>query len=295
MPSRRLRRRPGSRAAGAHRRRRPVGAGHGRRRQRGHRRACFRSPAATWPPRPRRSRFRGRRRPSSGRSPLRAPAAAPTPAASSADSDGDGGSFHAQRAVRRGRDGHRHTSLNIAGGHGGIYRFTVATPAGAIRAAAPMSAPRVRGDVERFASAPQLFARPEVTKLPTKAAPARRLFVAPQAGPVQRGPEILGPYGGLVWFKPVPAGRVRHRLPRPELPRPPVLTWWQGNDQRRRRHRSGRDLQQLTTARSPPSRPATACARTCTSSSSPRRTPRWSPPTTRCTGTRRGSGAAPSA
>jgi len=92
-----------------------------------------------------------------------------------------------------------------------------------------MTTPRVRGDVWRFRSAPQLFpAAVNVTKLPTKAASPGAIFVAPQAGPVQRGPEILGPYGGLVWFKTVPKNESAMDFRTQTYKGNPVLTWWQG-------------------------------------------------------------------
>ncbi len=146
-----------------------------------------------------------------------------------ADSDGKGGSFEPSKPFTGGEKVTVKTSMDIAGGHGGTYSFTVANPAGPIRAAAPMSAPRVRGDVQRFVSAPQLFPPMlQVTKLPTKAAAPGGIFVAPQAGPVQRGPEILGPYGGLVWWKTVPNGETATDFKAQTYRGRPVLTWWQG-------------------------------------------------------------------
>ena len=145
------------------------------------------------------------------------------------DSDGDGASFFPDKRFTAGETVTVATRLPIAGGHNGSYSFTVATPAGPIRAGAPLSAPRVRGDVERFASAPQLFpARMTVTRLPNRSEPGD-LFVAPQAGPVQRGPEILGPYGELVWFKSVPKGDTATDFRVQGYHGAPVLTWWQGS------------------------------------------------------------------
>ncbi len=146
-----------------------------------------------------------------------------------ADSDGKGGSFEPSKPFTGGEKVTVKTSMDIAGGHGGTYSFTVANPAGPIRAAAPMSAPRVRGDVQRFVSAPELFPPIlQVTKLPTKAAAPGGIFVAPQAGPVQRGPELLGPYGGLVWWKTVPNGETATDFKAQTYRGRPVLTWWQG-------------------------------------------------------------------
>ena len=144
------------------------------------------------------------------------------------DSDGRGGSFIPAKPFSRGERVTVKTAMNIVGGTAGTYSFTVANPAGAIRAAAPMTAPRVRGDLWRFRSAPQLFAPAvQVTRLPRKAAPGA-LFVAPQAGPVQRGPEILGPYGGLIWWKSVPPNESATDFREQTYGGKPVLTWWQG-------------------------------------------------------------------
>lgn len=145
-----------------------------------------------------------------------------------ADSDGDGASFIPSHPFKSGERVTVKTAMNIVGGRSGTYSFTIASPAGPIRAASPMTAPRVRGDVWRFRSAPQLFpAAVEVTKLPRGAARGA-LFVAPQAGPVQRGPEILGPYGGLIWWKSVPKNESSTDFRTQTYHGRPVLTWWQG-------------------------------------------------------------------
>lgn len=145
------------------------------------------------------------------------------------DSDGQGGSFIPSKPFAAGETVTVKTSLDIAGGQGGTYSFAVAHPAGPIKTAQPMIAPRVPRDVERFVSAPQLFPpRLDVTEPPTKTAAPGGLFVAPQAGPVQRGPEIFGPWGGLVWFKTVPNGQTATDFREQSYHGRPVLTWWQG-------------------------------------------------------------------
>jgi hypothetical protein len=145
------------------------------------------------------------------------------------DSDGHGGSFIPTHPFKAGEQVTVNTAMNIVGGRGGTYTFTIASPAGPIRAAAPATAPRVRGDVWRFRSAPQLFpAAVDVTRLPHGAAPGA-LFTAPQAGPVQRGPEILGPYGGLVWWKSVPRNETATDFRPQTYEGKRVLTWWQGS------------------------------------------------------------------
>ncbi|MGH2857859.1 MAG: arylsulfotransferase family protein [Solirubrobacteraceae bacterium] len=146
-----------------------------------------------------------------------------------ADSDGQGGSFLPDKPFDAGETVTVHTDLDIQGGGSGSYSFTVADPAGAIRVGAGFQQPkRVPGDVWRFKSAPQLFpAAVQVTKLPHGAAPGG-LFVAPQQGPVQVGPELLGPYGGLVWFKTVPKGDAVTDFKVQHYQGKQVLTWWQG-------------------------------------------------------------------
>ncbi len=145
-----------------------------------------------------------------------------------ADSDGRGGSFLPSKPFRPGETVTVTTHLDIVGGRGGSYSFGVANPAGAIRAASPHRAPRVRDDVYRFRSAPQLApAAVNVTRRPQRSQ-AGYLFTAPQAGPVQYGPEILGPYGGLIWFKTVPKGESATDFRVQSYRGRPVLTWWQG-------------------------------------------------------------------
>ena len=146
-----------------------------------------------------------------------------------ADSDGRGGSFLPTVEFKPGETVTVKTSLNIVGGSGGAWSFKVATPAGRIRGVPPKPAPRVKGDVDHFASAPQLIpAAVHVTKLPSHAQPGG-VFVAPQNGPVQDGPMILGPYGGLIWFKPVPKGDSATDFRVQTYRGKPVLTWWQGS------------------------------------------------------------------
>lgn len=145
-----------------------------------------------------------------------------------ADSDGRGGSFIPRKPFSPRETVTVKTGLDIVGGTNGTYSFTVADPAGTIRPSAPQTAPRVRGDVWRFRSARQLFpAAVEVTRLP-KGAARGALFVAPQAGPVQRGAEILGPYGGLIWWKSVPKNESVLNFRKQSYRGKPVLTWWQG-------------------------------------------------------------------
>jgi Arylsulfotransferase (ASST) len=56
------------------------------------------------------------------------------------------------------------------------------------------------------------------------------IFVAPQIGPLQQGPEIIGPRGGLIWFDPVPTNDAATDFRVQSYQGKPVLTWWQGNE-----------------------------------------------------------------
>ncbi len=144
------------------------------------------------------------------------------------DSDGQGGSFLPTQPFSAGEAVTVSTAMNVVGGTAGTYSFRVAVPGGRIRAAPPMRAPRVRGDVQRFQSAPQLAPAAVTVSRRANHAAAGDLFVGPQAGPVQNGPQIWGPYGGLIWFKTVPNTMSATDFRVQTYGGKPVLTWWQG-------------------------------------------------------------------
>jgi len=91
--------------------------------------------------------------------------------------------------------------------------------------------PRVRNDITRFVSrqdlAPATFTVNK--KASASVAAGGDLFVAPQYGPVQNGPMIIGPYGGLIWFQQVPHNQTATDFNVQNYQHKPVLTWWQGN------------------------------------------------------------------
>ncbi len=92
-------------------------------------------------------------------------------------------------------------------------------------------APRVRNDITRFVSRPDLV--PAAVTVTKKASPSVAaggdLFIAPQYGPVQNGPMIIGPFGGLIWYQPVPHNDTATDFNVQTYQGKPVLTWWQGN------------------------------------------------------------------
>ncbi len=146
-----------------------------------------------------------------------------------ADSDGDGGSFIPSAPFDAGETVTVSTSLNLEGSHNGTYQFQVANPAAPIPFEHRPAAPRVKGDVWFFRSRPDLD--PAAVTV-TKRAPtlAGDVFVAPQVGPFQQGPEIIGPNGGLIWFNPVPKDYAVTDFRVQTYQGRPMLTWWQGNE-----------------------------------------------------------------
>ena len=144
------------------------------------------------------------------------------------DSDGRGASFLPFTAFAPGETVTVTTSLSIVGGSRGVFRFTVATPAGAVPYKRGISAPRVPGDVLAFHSRPDL--RPVAVRVTHR---SRRplpgdIFLTPWFGPLADGPMIVDANGGLIWFSPVPAGQRASDLQVQRYLGKPVLTWWQG-------------------------------------------------------------------
>jgi hypothetical protein len=145
-----------------------------------------------------------------------------------ADSDGNGGSFIPSAAFKAGETVTVATSLNVLGAKGGSFKFTVATPAGGIPYLARLLVPRVSGDVWRFRSRPDLAAAAARVQNRSGGAGNGDIFVAPQFGPVQDGPEILDSSGKLVWFERVAKGDMASDFRVQSYRGKPVLTWWQG-------------------------------------------------------------------
>ncbi|HEX3978608.1 MAG TPA: arylsulfotransferase family protein [Solirubrobacteraceae bacterium] len=148
-----------------------------------------------------------------------------------ADSDGDGASFIPTQPFKAGETVTVGTGLSIVGGNAGTYGFTIANPAGGIPLAGVRPVPRVRNDISRFVSRPDLVpAAVTVTKKASSSVAAGGdLFIAPQYGPVQNGPMIIGPFGGLIWYQPVPHNDTATDFNLQRYQGKPVLTWWQGN------------------------------------------------------------------
>lgn len=145
------------------------------------------------------------------------------------DSDGQGGSFLPTTPFTAGETVTVKTSLNVLGGSGGTFHFAVATPAGSPPPGRRTVAKRATGDVWHFHSSNQEPAAVAITNVSGQAAPGD-IFLAPQKGPVQWGPEILDPKGNPVWSLAVPANDEVTNFGVQSYQGKPALTWWQGNE-----------------------------------------------------------------
>ncbi|MGB0098039.1 MAG: arylsulfotransferase family protein [Solirubrobacteraceae bacterium] len=144
------------------------------------------------------------------------------------DSDGRGGSFLPSKLFTPGETVTVRTGLDIVGASHGTFRFTVADPAGKIPFRPRAKAPLKPGTVFKFRSAPRL--QPAAVKVTrnTTAASLGDIFVAPQAGPVSNGPELLDRHGHVVWYQPAPKNDTVTDFRVQGYEGKPVLTWWQG-------------------------------------------------------------------
>jgi hypothetical protein len=145
-----------------------------------------------------------------------------------ADSDGHGGSFLPSRAFTPGERVTVKVRPHLLT-RGRSFSFTVATPAGTAPHSIQYPEGRAPNDVLSFRSRPDL--QPAAVEITKSSAPASEgdIFLAPEHGPVQRGPEIVAPDGSLVWFHPLPYPQLATDFKVQRYRGQPVLTWWQGN------------------------------------------------------------------
>jgi hypothetical protein len=145
-----------------------------------------------------------------------------------ADSDGNGASFLPSSPFTPGETVTVSTPLNIAGGSGGQFSFTVVQPAGIVPNLHWPVAKRVSGDVPYIHSRPDLQpVAVTITKTSRGTAPGD-IFLAPQFGPLQDGPMIVDSSGHLVWFLPLSGNQSASDFRVQSYQGKPVLTWWQG-------------------------------------------------------------------
>jgi hypothetical protein len=146
-----------------------------------------------------------------------------------ADSDGDGGSFVPSQPFLAGESVTVKTSLNILkAAHFGIFHFSIATPAAVPVYGGSIRAPRVPGDVWTFHSRPDLTPAAVTISRRGAGGGSADIFLTPQYGPLQNGPEIVSPTGRLIWFDALPAGNMASDFEVQQYRGQPVLTWWQG-------------------------------------------------------------------
>ena len=146
-------------------------------------------------------------------------------------SDRDGASFVPAKPFVAGERVTVTTKLPVLAAANGRFSFAIAHayPLVACSTLPGIPAPH-RGDLQHFRSRPDL--RPASLVVTTDSAPTSSgdIFLGPQNGPVQNGPMILDPHGGLVWFLPIPVSREMYanNLQVEDLGGQPVLTWWEG-------------------------------------------------------------------
>jgi hypothetical protein len=172
-----------------------------------------------------------------------------------ADSDGQGASFIPDQRFASGETVTVATNLNVLGGSGGRFSFTIANALGLLGAGKLPVASAGPNGVQRFRSRPDL--QPASVTVTHDAAPASEgdFFLAPQFGPTQNGPMILDSQGNLVWFLPLPVSEnlLVTDFQVQNLRGQPVLTWWQGTTNSGHGRGEGvifnRDYQQIATVK----------------------------------------------
>lgn len=144
------------------------------------------------------------------------------------DSDGNGASFIPTSPFAPGETVTVASSLNVLGAGAGTFQFQVAAPAGSLPYWGPPRVPGVPGGVWSYRSRPDLAPPAVSISRGARAGAGSDLFLTPQYGPLQNGPEILDARGQLIWFYPMPPRAMASDLEVQRYLGRPVLTWWQG-------------------------------------------------------------------
>ena len=143
-------------------------------------------------------------------------------------SDNNGGSFILDHPLAGGERVTVTAGVPLLNGKGDAYSFVTAKPAPSPPLTPGRPAARMRHDVMFFHSRKDLQP-PSVQILRNSSAAAPGdIFVGPQNGPIQNGPMIVAPNGGLVWFAPNPHNTTSTDIRVQTYAGQPVLTWWQG-------------------------------------------------------------------
>jgi hypothetical protein len=140
-------------------------------------------------------------------------------------STGTGESFLPSKPFRAGEKITVHAQ---AGGAAVSTSFTIAHQAPVSQKQFPLN-PGDPNAIQHYASAPSLTPSTVRITMQAKAGAAPGdLFLAPYQGKGTPGPMIAEQNGGLVWFKPLPAGETATNMQVQQYQGKPVLTWWQG-------------------------------------------------------------------
>ncbi len=140
-------------------------------------------------------------------------------------STGTGESFLPSKPFRAGEKVTVHAT---AGGTALSTSFTIARQAPVSQKQFPVN-PGDPKAIQHYVTAPTLT--PSTVRITTPAKPGAApgdLFLAPYQGKGIPGPMIAEQNGGLVWFKPLPAGETATNMQVQQYQGKPVLTWWQG-------------------------------------------------------------------
>ncbi len=144
-------------------------------------------------------------------------------------SQGDGASFLPTHPFVEGERVTVRAKARVGGAWHAISDVFGVARADAISSTPEPIHPGTAASEQHFHSRPDL--RPPVVSV-TASSPAVApgdIFVAPYTGPGQAGPMILGPSGGLLWFKPLSRYTSATNLRVQQYAGQPVLTWWQGD------------------------------------------------------------------
>lgn len=146
-------------------------------------------------------------------------------------SQGDGASFITGRPFAQGELVTVHAVLELPTASTPVsWHFTIAevdSVSRSLETPPPPPPPPSPGEVQHFASQPDLRPPTVTVTANSDSEGSGDLFLAPYAGPGQYGPMILDGGGGLVWFKPLAPGERAADLRVQEYAGQPVLTWWQ--------------------------------------------------------------------
>ncbi len=146
-------------------------------------------------------------------------------------SQGDGASFLASKPFSEGEVVTVHAVLRQGATTTPFaWRFTVAevdAVSRSLETPPPPPPPAKPSELQHFVSRPDLQPPTVTVSASSGVHTPGDIFLAPYAGPGQYGPMILDGAGGLIWFKPIPAGERAADLRVQEYEGRPVLTWWQ--------------------------------------------------------------------